>query len=125
MPNENRVLIAGAGPVGYTAALNLAHYRIPFTLIEAEATLLDDPRTATIHPPTLEMFTKLGQTDSFKKRDYIDRHYHYWDRKTGLVADFDLSVLADDTPYPYCLMLEQHKLSKIIDIVLKEKYQEQ
>ena len=56
MMDDNRILIAGAGPVGYAAALNLAHYGIPFTLLEGDATILDDPRAGTIHPPTLEMF---------------------------------------------------------------------
>lgn len=119
MSDTDRILIAGAGPVGYTAALNLAHYGIPFTLLEADATIFDDPRAGTIHPPTLEMFDKLGQAVTFNKRGYIVRNYHYWDRKTGLVADFNLGVLSGDTPYPYRLMLEQHKISQIIDGVLQ------
>ena len=62
MSDEDRVLIAGGGPIGYTAAINLAHYGIPFTLLEAADTILEDPRAATIHPPTLEMFDTIGLT---------------------------------------------------------------
>lgn len=119
MIDNNRVIIAGAGPVGYTAALNLAYYGVPFTLLEADPVIRDDPRAGTIHPPTLEMFEKLGVTKTMIERGYIVRNYHYRDRKTGLVADFDLGVLSQDTRYPYRLMLEQHKVSEIINAALK------
>jgi len=120
MTDDNRILIAGAGPVGYTAALNLAHYGIPFTMLEADSVILDDPRAGTIHPPTMEMFERLGVTKTMIERGYVVRNYHYRDRKTGLVADFDLGVLSEETPYPYRLMLEQHKVSNIVNDALKE-----
>ena len=52
-------------------------------------------------------------------RGYIVRNYQYRDRRTGVVADFDLGALADDTPYPYRLMLEQHKICYILLDMLK------
>jgi 3-(3-hydroxy-phenyl)propionate hydroxylase len=115
----DRVVIAGAGPVGLTAAFNLARRGIPVTVLEAGAEIFDDPRAGTIHPPTLEMFAESGVTDAMLKRGYIVRSYQYRDRRTGLVAEFDLSALADDTPYPYRLMLEQHKICTILLDLLK------
>ncbi len=53
-------------------------------------------------------------------RGYIVRNYQYRDRRTGVVADFDLGALADDTPYPYRLMLEQHKICAILLDRLKQ-----
>ena len=41
---DNQFLIIGAGPVGYTTALNLTHYGIQFTLFEADTNILDDPQ---------------------------------------------------------------------------------
>jgi 3-(3-hydroxy-phenyl)propionate hydroxylase len=111
---ENRVLIAGAGPVGLTAALNLTRRGIAITVLEAGSKIFDDPRAGTIHPPTLEMFADSGVTDAMLARGYIVRNYQYRDRRTGVVADFDLSALEDDTPYPYRLMLEQHKICAIL-----------
>jgi 3-(3-hydroxy-phenyl)propionate hydroxylase len=116
----DRVLIAGAGPVGLTAALNLARRGIPVTVLEAGPKIFDEPRAGTIHPPTLEMFADSGVTDAMLARGYFVRNYQYRDRRAGLVADFDLGALADDTPYPYRLMLEQHKICYILLDRLKQ-----
>ncbi len=115
----DRVLIAGAGPVGLTAALDLARRGVPVTVLEAGDRIFDDPRAGTIHPPTLEMFAVSGVTDAMLARGYIVRNYQYRDRRNGIVADFDLGVLAGDTPYPYRLMLEQHKICYILLDLLK------
>ena len=71
MSEDNRVLIAGGGPIGYTTAINLAKYGIPFTLFEAGSGISEDPRAATIHPPTLEMFETIGLTPIFLKRGFV------------------------------------------------------
>ena len=93
MVDTNRVLIAGGGPVGYVAAYGLARRGIPFTLLEAGNTIFDDPRAATIHPPTLELLATLGVTQRMLERGYVVPNYHYRDRRQGLIADFDLSLL--------------------------------
>ena len=120
MKKNKEVIISGAGPVGYLAALNLANIGVSVTLLEVTEEIADDPRAGTIHPPTLEIFDELGLADTLINRGYVVSNYHYRDRKTGLIANFDLGVLADDTRYPFRLMLEQHKVSGIIDSELKK-----
>ena len=53
MSRESHVVIAGAGPVGLTAALLLGHKGIPVTLLEAEPMISEELRASTFHPPTL------------------------------------------------------------------------
>ncbi len=83
--DDERILTASAGPVGYTAALRLAHYGIPFVLLEATDEIFADPRAGTIHPPTLEMFNTLGLAETMIERGYVVDHYHYRDRQEGRV----------------------------------------
>lgn len=118
MDLQDRVLIAGGGPVGYTTAVLLARRGIPFTLLEAGDRVFDDPRAGTIHPPTLELYAGIGAIDTFLERGYRVDNYQYYDRTEGLVADFDLGVLEGETPYPYRLMLEQHKVCFIMQEIL-------
>ena len=114
------VLIAGAGPIGYTTALLLARRGIPFVLFEGGDKIFDDPRAGTIHPPTLELFEESGVTKAMMEQGFIVNNYQYRDRKAGLIADFNLNVLGDQTKFPFRLMLEQHKICYILRDMLKE-----
>lgn len=113
------VLIAGAGPIGYTTALLLARRGIPFVLFEGGDKIFDDPRAGTIHPPTMELFEESGVTQAMMEQGFIVNNYHYRDRKAGLIADFNLNVLGDQTKYPFRLMLEQHRICYILRDMLK------
>ena len=53
MKKNKEVIISGAGPVGYLAALNLAKIGVSVRLLEVTEKIADDPRAGTIHPPTL------------------------------------------------------------------------
>jgi 3-(3-hydroxy-phenyl)propionate hydroxylase len=116
---DDRVLIAGGGPVGYTVAVILAQRGIPFVLLEAGDHVFDEPRAGTIHPPTLELYDTIGATDEMVRRGFTVSNYKYWDREKGLVAEFDLSRLEGDTRFPFRLMLEQHKVCYVLQDMLK------
>jgi 3-(3-hydroxy-phenyl)propionate hydroxylase len=104
------VIIVGAGPTGMSAALFLIQQGIPAMVLERSPGLPDDPRAATFHPPTLEMFAASGITDKLLAQGLVSDKWQQRDRKLGLIAEFDLGILADETPYPYRLQCEQHKL---------------
>jgi 3-(3-hydroxy-phenyl)propionate hydroxylase len=109
--NEHPVLIAGGGPVGAIAALALARQGIAVRVFEADVTIDESPRAATTHPATLEMLADLGLIDDLIARGLVARTFQFWDRPSGrLMAEFDHAVLARDTPYPFVVQCEQHKL---------------
>ncbi len=114
MSSNDRVLIVGAGPVGCTAALYLSLKGIPVTLLEAESELPEDLRASTFHPPTLDMLEDLGVVDRLVAEGIICPAWQYRDAREGVVAEWDLGVLANDTRHPYRLQCEQYKLTRII-----------
>ena len=109
-----RVGIVGAGPVGVVAAIALARKDMRVALFEAEREIDHSPRAATTHPSTLEMLAELGLLEEFQSVGLVARHFQFWDGATKtLVAEFDHQVLRDETPYPFVVQAEQHKLSEI------------
>ena len=112
--SPSRVLVAGAGPVGLLTALALASRDVPVLVIEAEAALTHDLRAGTFHPPTLEMMAPYGVTDEMHRAGIKVPHWQHRDRNEGVIAEWDLSLIADETPYPYRFHLEQHRLTPIL-----------
>lgn len=118
MPGQHRVVIAGCGPAGAVLALYLARRDIPVLVLEREPALPVDLRASTFHPPTLEMLNELGVAAPMIARGLIVDRYQYRDRRTGDVAEFDMSVIADETLFPYRLQLEQYELTRLVARVL-------
>ncbi len=109
-----RVCIVGAGPVGIVAAIACARKGMQVALFEAEREIDRSPRAATTHPSTLEMLAELGLLEEFQSVGLVARHFQFWDGATKtLGAEFDHEALRGETPYPYVVQTEQHKLSKI------------
>jgi len=112
--NDLPVLIAGGGPVGVVTALALARRGIPVRLFEAEAAVNEAPRASTLHPATLEMLAALGLLDDVVAKGLVAQKFQFWDRpERRVVAEFDHAILAQDTPYPFVVQCEQHKVAKL------------
>src|SRR5580698_328327 len=115
------IVVAGAGPTGLMCALALVRQGIPVIVVESEPALSHDLRAGTYHPPTLEMMAPYGITARMHEIGLEVRHWQIRDKRGELVAEFDLGLLADVTPYPYRLHLEQHRLTPIqLDILRRE-----
>lgn len=114
MKSESAVIIAGGGPVGVVAALALAQRGIDVQVFEAAERVDESPRASTTHPATLEMLAALGLLDEVVARGLTARTFQFWDRPSRrMVAEFDHAVLHNDTPYPFVVQCEQHKLAKM------------
>ena len=119
---QGPVVIAGAGPSGSTLALVLAKNDVLVVLLEKESQLPVDLRASTFHPVSLDMLEQLDASivaDMVRMGLKVER-YQYRDRKTGDVATFDMSLIADDTGHPYRLQLEQYELTQLIAAKLAE-----
>ena len=114
MRSESAVIVAGGGPVGVITALALAQRGISVRVFEAAEHVDESPRASTLHPATLEMLSALGLLDEVVARGLMARTFQFWDRPgRRVVAEFDHAVLHDDTPCPYVVQCEQHKLAKM------------
>ena len=116
------VIIAGAGPVGCTAALRLAQAGIPVRLLEGLHDLPETLRASTFHPASLDMIDEMGMIEPLEAQGLVCRKYQYRDRRTGEIAEFDLGVLAEDTKHPYRLQVEQFKYTRLIWEELRKNY---
>ena len=109
---KTRVIIVGGGPVGVVSALACAQYGYSVILLEAEDKIDDNPRAATTHPSTLEMIARVGLIDPFIKVGLVARYFQFWDKPARLkIVEFDHDTLRDETPYPFVVQTEQHKLA--------------
>ncbi len=110
MPDNECILISGAGPVGMITGLYLARQGIPVKLFDTLADIPADHRAATLQPSTLQMLDEIGMTSVLLTRGIESPMFQYRDRLSNeIVAEFDLGVLKGETPYPFVLQIEQHK----------------
>jgi 3-(3-hydroxy-phenyl)propionate hydroxylase len=98
-------------------ALYLAQRDIRVVLLEKESELPVDLRASTFHPPSLEMIADLGfgVIEEMLERGLKAGRYQYRDRRSQEVASFDMSLIADSTPYPFRLQLEQYEFTRIVN----------
>lgn len=111
---KTQVVIAGAGPVGSVAAYYLANKGINVILLESGNDCALDLRASTFHPPTLEMLDEFGITDKLMKQGLKAPIYHFRERQSGNVIDFDLTEIADKTRFPFRIQCEQYHLARML-----------
>jgi 3-(3-hydroxy-phenyl)propionate hydroxylase len=118
---DERVLIAGAGPVGLVAAANLVRAGVPVTVLEAGADLSEESRASTFHPPTLDMLDSLGAARPLIAKGLLAPSFQYRSKRHGILGQFDFAAIADATGHPFRLQCEQSKLTRILYEQLRER----
>lgn len=118
--HQAHVIVVGAGPVGLVSALLLANQGVKVTVLESAPALNRDLRASTFHPPTLDMLAPLGLTDELVAQGLVARYTQQRDRQEGVIAEFDMSLIAPDTDHPFRLQCEQWKLTQMIQDKLNQ-----
>jgi 3-(3-hydroxy-phenyl)propionate hydroxylase len=121
MPIDERVLIAGAGPVGLVAAANLVRAGVPVTVFEAGSDLGEESRASTFHPPTLDMLARLGAAQPLIAQGLIAPAFQYRSKQHGVLGQFHFGAIADVTSHPHRVQCEQSKLTRILYEQLRGK----
>lgn len=114
MNHKDPVIVAGGGPGGLSVAVSLAQQGVPVTVLERDPALAHDLRAGSFHPPTIEIFDRLGVGEAMRDAGIKVSKWQMRDRRAGVIAEFDLGILSDVTPHPYRLHCEQHKLTPIL-----------
>jgi 3-(3-hydroxy-phenyl)propionate hydroxylase len=122
MPKEQneKVVIAGGGPVGMTTALLLAQAGIPSVVLEQGPGIPHEYRASTFHPPTLDLLEDSGITDGLLAMGLVCPTMQYRDRKQGKIVEFDFALIKDETRYPFRLQCEQFKLVGHLDRAVRK-----
>jgi 3-(3-hydroxy-phenyl)propionate hydroxylase len=114
MPIEERVLIAGAGPVGLVAAANLVRSGVPVAVFESGPDLSEESRASTFHPPTLDMLDRLGAAKPLIAQGLVAPRFQYRTKQHGILGEFDFTAISDVTGHPYRVQCEQSRLTRIL-----------
>ena len=113
MAKQDRIIIAGGGPVGLIVGLILGRAGVPVSLFDKGDILHQQPRAATIHPASLDILDDLGVYARIEPLGIVCPIVNYYDQQE-LLASFDHALLAGETRHPWVLQCEQDKVSRVL-----------
>jgi 3-(3-hydroxy-phenyl)propionate hydroxylase len=112
--SSDPVIIVGGGPAGLALATSLVLRDVPVVVFESEPRLPHDLRAGTFHPPTLQMLEELGIVPEFLSIGIRVPRWQIRGRKEGVIVEWDLNLIADETPYPFRFHCEQFRLTPLL-----------
>ena len=119
MPFVPDVIVAGAGPVGLTAALSSAEAGVRVMVVDKRAGLSAASLASTLHPPTLEILDDLGVLTPVMHLGQRAETIQYRD-PDGVFATFDMGDLVGRSRFPFRLHLEQSHITPVMLERLRE-----
>ncbi|MFG2695663.1 FAD-dependent oxidoreductase [Kitasatospora sp. NPDC048407] len=101
-----QVLVVGAGPVGLTAAHELARHGVTVRLVDAADGPATTSRALATHARTLEVYDQIGILDEVLPRGQRVEHFTLHQNGRRL-ARFDTDYSHLPTRFPFTLMVDQ------------------
>ncbi|GGQ26613.1 3-(3-hydroxy-phenyl)propionate hydroxylase [Actinomadura coerulea] len=118
-PEDLPVAVIGAGPVGLTTALGLAHYGVPVAVFEEDADLSLDTKAGTVLTRTLEVLHRYGALPGVLRASLRLEEIGDIDRATNTSArSVRTGTLVDDTRFPFVVNIPQHELEPVLRTAL-------
>ena len=111
------VLVAGAGPVGLYAALNLAQRGIRVAIIDSEWRGTTHSYALALHPRSLELLDEVGVAQAVLDKAWKLRRVGFYDGPERR-ASLDMGQLA--TPFPFVAVLPQSEFENLLGKALIE-----
>ncbi len=118
LSKEIPVAIAGAGPVGMTAALTLARYGIPSVLLEKKSTFNDGSRAICVARSSYNLFQRLGIEKPFldKGLPWVSGRSFFRGRQ---ILEFFMADSPDEKYRPMYNLEQQYIEAFLYDAVAK------
>ncbi len=118
LPRQTQVLVAGAGPVGLTAALVLSELGVEVEVIDEEWRSSVHNYALALHPATLAVLDALGVAEALVAEGRRVRSIAFWEGGEQRAA-VDLRAL--DGPFPFALVVPQSRLESALEARLRER----
>ncbi|RSS83379.1 FAD-dependent oxidoreductase [Streptomyces sp. WAC06614] len=108
-----QVLVVGAGPVGLTAAHELARRGVAVRLVDAAVRPGTTSRAVAVHPRTLETFDQMGLVGPVLRAGRPNRAFTMYAGGRRLVR-LEADYATMPTCYPYTVIIEQTRTEELL-----------
>ncbi|MEV0414663.1 FAD-dependent oxidoreductase [Streptomyces sp. NPDC050448] len=113
MAGSPRVLVVGAGPVGLTAAHELARRGLRVRVVDGAPGPAPTSRAVAVHPRTLETFDQMGVVDGVLARGRKNRAFTMFARGRRLVR-LEADYRSMPTRFPYTVIIGQTETEEVL-----------
>jgi 3-(3-hydroxy-phenyl)propionate hydroxylase len=114
MNAEEPVIVVGAGPAGCTAALLLADFGIPVTLLERRAQPHPLPRAVHLDDEVARILDRIGVSEGFLARSRPGSGLRLLDARHRVMAEFRREYQPSQHGFPQANMFHQPDLEELM-----------